>query len=175
MEKKVLFDKAKVLVDLMTEYRKTASLKFKDMNEKKTLVEVYNQIHPGVRVDLGCQGCVLSYMNTITSWYGREYPLYLKEPEIKQQPIKTDKMKNEIDLSGGAQKIPATETTIDLSTGKKTETKIPGVIKTDSIDDSNVITGTKPEDAKVVKPEHKETAEEKVNPSTPIPKTEIKK
>lgn len=45
-------------------------------SEKPILRRVYNQLQPGVSMDLQCGGCVKYYMEFIMDYYNREWPKY---------------------------------------------------------------------------------------------------
>lgn len=88
MEKEKLFKDMKIFLDKLKEYRKTSILSFKNMDEKFLLKEVFNEVHPRVRVNLGCDSCIISYLNLLQVWYEREYPIYAakrKNPILKSK------------------------------------------------------------------------------------------
>ena len=91
-DKQKVFELASILVERMKEHRQTATLKFKDMNEKKSIADVYKFIYPGVVTNLSCDSCVLQYLNLITVWYSREHPIYLKSIE-EVKPTVPDSLK----------------------------------------------------------------------------------
>ena len=110
MEKEKLFSKAETLLERLATYRKTGTVKFKNMDEKMTLKEVYQEIFPQFYLDLSCSGCVLAYLNNLLAWYERERPKFdasssretLVEPKsttqyqgIKQEPIPENQPESE--------------------------------------------------------------------------------
>src|ERR1035438_6310528 len=86
-DKKQLFEQAAILVERMKTYRERGSLIFSDMNEKRTISTVYSYIYPGVHPSLACDSCILLYLNQITAWFSREYPLYQKTIAELEKPI----------------------------------------------------------------------------------------
>ncbi|MFL5808628.1 MAG: hypothetical protein ACJ749_03850 [Flavisolibacter sp.] len=54
-------------------YRKTGTLDFKTFENKMKLVQIYAQIMPHVKLDLGCDSCTKSAINVLASYYEREH------------------------------------------------------------------------------------------------------
>ena len=90
MELKERFEKAAMLIERLQ------SGKFKDLDEKMTLKEVYRDIHSNAQVDLACSTCVKFYLEMIEAYYMREYPKYLKslEPveEVETETVEVKKV-----------------------------------------------------------------------------------
>jgi hypothetical protein len=87
MDKKILFEKAEILIGKLAQYHKSSTIKFKDSNEVNSVKEVYNAIHgtTGLNLCLDCIGDVLHALNIINSWYEREHPKYLSAQEPAEQ------------------------------------------------------------------------------------------
>jgi hypothetical protein len=87
MRKDELFEKSRKLIAILPKYNQTGVMDFGDMETKLSLVDVYRELYPGVKIDLTCVSCLSHCLNLVLSWYERTYPKYLQSI---QQPLKAE-------------------------------------------------------------------------------------
>lgn len=95
MSKEELFSQIETVLPYLHEFRKYSVVKM-PLAHKVYIQSIYKDIAPHVTTNLACDACVIGYLNTILSYYEREYPLYLKEAEIINSTIEEKSIIKEV-------------------------------------------------------------------------------
>lgn len=93
MTDKEKFEGIQYLTGLLNQYNQKGNLKF-TVEDGQLLKSIYSPIFQVYNLSLSCSSCILHYLNSLLSYYEREYPLYQKsiQPEMKEdKPIKKKK------------------------------------------------------------------------------------
>jgi len=77
MTKETQFENIEMLNKILSQYHANGSVKFSH-EDKLLMKETFQSIMgTGQIMDLSCPSCCLFYLTTLTSYYEREYPIYL--------------------------------------------------------------------------------------------------
>jgi hypothetical protein len=88
---KQLFTDIEKLLPRLEELQKSGTVDFTNAPEDVPLIgEVIKKLIQGIQPSLSCSTCIIHYLNTMLSFYEREYPIFQKS-QMKEEFIVEEK------------------------------------------------------------------------------------